>query len=78
MTKLNQIKLLPHETINEISKTGDYANHYPYAVTWEETAFFLPHLTDSYRNGFIVRRSLACGLRRGDCPLLRTQRRPTV
>ena len=57
MTKPNQIKLLPKETINELDKTGDYADHYPYAANLMETAFFLSTLTDSYGNGFIVRRS---------------------
>ncbi len=50
MTKPNQIKLLLHETINELNKTGDYADNYPYAVNLMETAFFLSTLTDSYRN----------------------------
>ena len=49
MTKPNQIKLLPHETINELNKTGDYADNYPYATNTMETAFLLLTLTDSYR-----------------------------
>ncbi len=52
----SSIKLTQYtQNQQRLNKTGDYANYYPYAATWKETAFFFSSLTDSYRNGFIVR-----------------------